>query len=167
MATALAMTFSVGFAAAQDAGGSDRLIGDLRGQLSELEYREATLKIELNQLDYELQPENIQRHFNGAGSTRPEELREFRRRQLQAEKDRTLGQLEQLNSERARLEAAIYQAQTEVYQGGFQGAIAVRPQPGRASPLRMLVRVSVTVVGLVAIGAIVIGITARRRRQSG
>ena len=60
---------------AQDPNAASTL-DDLRGQLSDVDYKEADLKIRLEQLNSDLKPENIERYFNGYGSTRPEELRE-------------------------------------------------------------------------------------------
>src|SRR5262245_54429378 len=60
---------------------------NLRDQLRDVQYKEGEIQHRLNELDYELKPENIERYFAGTGSTRPEELREHRRKQLQLEKD--------------------------------------------------------------------------------
>src|SRR5437773_1424521 len=79
---------------AQESTDANQALENLRAQLSDVEDKAADLKIRLEQLDFDLKPENIERHFNGFGSTRPEELRESRRRQLKTEKDRVLAQLE-------------------------------------------------------------------------
>ena len=101
---------------AQEAGEDGREVEELRAQLNNAKDRVAELKIRLEQLNFDLKPENIERHFNGFGSTRPEELRESRRRQLQTEKNRVVAQLEQLTSSWTRMEAAINDAQASVYQ---------------------------------------------------
>ena len=103
---------------AQEAG-DGRTVEELRAELSTAQDRVADLKIRLEQLNFDLKPENIERHFNGFGSTRPEELRESRRRQLQTEKDRVVAQLEQLASSCTGLEAAINAAQASAYQQGM------------------------------------------------
>ena len=69
-------------ASAQDRNAAETA-ARLRSQLSELQDREAGIKIRLQELDYDLKPENIERHFAGVGSVHPEELRETRRKQLQ------------------------------------------------------------------------------------
>ena len=58
-------------------------------------------------IDYALKPENIERSTAGYGTTRPEELREQRRKQLENEKERVRKQLDQLAASRTRLEQAI------------------------------------------------------------
>jgi hypothetical protein len=73
----------------------------LRAELSQLHDREAEIKIRLAELEIELKPENIERHFAGVGSVHPEELREARRKQLQIEKDRLVGQLSEIDQNQA------------------------------------------------------------------
>ena len=87
---------------------------ELWKQLREVESQQADLQSRLEEIDYALKPENIDRSVAGFGSTRPEEVREQRRRQLQGEKLRTQKQLEQLTANRTRLETAIAAADTEV-----------------------------------------------------
>ena len=67
-------------------------------------------------LDEALRPENIERSLAGIGSTRPEELRESRRRQLQTQRDGITAQLRTLETSRLRLEAAILDADARAYQ---------------------------------------------------
>ena len=144
--------------------GSD--LDSLRGQLSEVEYKEAELKIRLQQLDYDLKPENIERHFNGYGSTRPEELREARRRQLQIEKDFVLARLQQLASDRARLEAAVTEARAKAYQQSAQGAAVLQPDQ---KPHTKLLTSALTQVGIgvlvVLAGSLVLLVALGRRRH--
>lgn len=87
---------------------------DLWKQLREIEAQQANLQSRLEEIDYALRPENIDRSVAGYGSTRPEEVREQRRKQLEGEKLRTQKQLEQLTANRTRLETAIAAADTEV-----------------------------------------------------
>jgi hypothetical protein len=94
---------------------------NLRGQLRDVQAREAALQSRAQQLDEALKPENIERALAGIGSTRPEELREQRRRQLDNEKAGVLNQLEQLAASRARLESAILTADALAYQQSAQG----------------------------------------------
>jgi hypothetical protein len=93
---------------------------NLRAQLYDVQSNETQLQIRVQQLDVELRPESIERYFAGAGSTRPEELREQRRRQLQNEKESALARLDQLAASRTRLESAIRTADGEAYQQSAQ-----------------------------------------------
>ena len=68
------------------------------------------------QLDEDLKPENIERSLAGVGSTKPEELRELRRRQLTIERDSVRAQLKIVATSRERLEAALRTAETQAYQ---------------------------------------------------
>ena len=88
---------------------------DLRLQLLDLQTQEEGLKARAAQLDEELKPENIERSLAGVGSTRPEELREARRRQLQIERDGVGAQLRTLDAGRQRLEAALRDAEARAY----------------------------------------------------
>src|SRR3954463_15562865 len=101
---------------AQQPNDAAQNLQDLRAQLNDVQNRQAELKIRLEQLNYDLKPENIERFFNGYGSTRPEELREARRKQLQLEKDRVVAQLDQLASSAIQLETAITNEQARAYQ---------------------------------------------------
>jgi len=88
---------------------------NLRAQLSDVQLKQTELQTRLEQLEFDLKPENIEHSLAGIGSTHPEELREQRRRQLDGEKTRVLAQLAELATTRTRLEAAIVQADTESY----------------------------------------------------
>ena len=151
---------------AQDTGDAAQAVQNLRGQLSEVQHKEAELKIWLDQLDIDLKPENIERYFNGVGSTRPEELRQSRRRQLLTEKDRAVTQLEQLASSRVRLEAAITNAQAKAYQQSALGAAVLRIDQNRDFHLLTAARVLVEIAVLfVVIGSLVLRLIIRRRRN--
>jgi hypothetical protein len=89
---------------------------DLRLQLIDVQAQEEGLRTRAAQLDEALKPENIERSLAGVGSTRPEELRETRRRQLQSERDGVAAQLTTLETSRLRLEAAIRDADARAYQ---------------------------------------------------
>ena len=101
---------------AQEASDDGRKVKELRAELNNAQDRVAELKIRLEELNFDLKPENIERHFNGFGSTHPEELREARRRELQTEKNRVVAQVEQLTSITIRMEAAINSVQARAYQ---------------------------------------------------
>ena len=87
---------------------------ELWKQLRDVESQQADLQSRLEEIDYALKPENIDRSVAGYGSTRPEEVREQRRRQLEGDKLRAQKQLEQLTANHTRLETAIAAADTEV-----------------------------------------------------
>src|SRR6266496_6640644 len=89
---------------------------NLRAQLSEVRDKEGKLESRARQLDEDLKPENIERSLAGVGSTRPEELRELRRRQLSIERDSVRAQLKIVATSRERLEVALRTAETQAYQ---------------------------------------------------
>jgi hypothetical protein len=91
-------------------------IEDIQLQVIEVSAKEEMAKLQVQQLDEMLKPENIERSLAGVGSTRPEELREQRKRQLTIEKTGAIAQLEMLTAKRTRLEAALAAAQVEQYQ---------------------------------------------------
>lgn len=88
----------------------------LRAQLVEVQEKEDALTARAEELDEALKPENIERSLAGIGSTRPEELRETRRRKLQSQRDGVTAQLRVLETSRLRLEAAILDADARAYQ---------------------------------------------------
>jgi hypothetical protein len=88
----------------------------LKMQLLELQARESDLRARLQELDESIKPENIERSLAGVGSTRPEELREARRRQLSIQRDGVLAQIQTLETSRMRLETAIANAEVLAYQ---------------------------------------------------
>ena len=87
----------------------------LKLQLLDVQAHEADLRARLQELDESIKPENIERSLAGVGSTRPEELREQRRRQLSIQRDGVLAQLQTLETSRTRLETAIANAETRAY----------------------------------------------------
>lgn len=101
--------------AQQGMSAADR-VNQLKSQLLELQGKEEELKARAAQLEEALKPENIERSLAGVGSTRPEELRETRRRQLTIERDGVLAQLKILETSRNRLEAALKEAEGRAYQ---------------------------------------------------
>lgn len=87
---------------------------NLRAQLRDVQMKEADLQARADQLDWDSKPENIERTLYNTGSTRPEEAREARRRQLENEKTRIRSQLDLMTQSRTRLESAIATADTEI-----------------------------------------------------
>jgi len=86
----------------------------LRAQLLDTESKLADLQSRLEQIDYDLKPENIDRSIAGYGSLHPEEAREARRRQFENEKTRVQAQIKILETSRTRLETSIQTADAEV-----------------------------------------------------
>src|SRR5215510_9708452 len=150
---------------AQDPNAIQQL-DNLRQQLGEINDREAANKMRLDELEYDLKPENIERYFNGYGSTRPEELRENRRKQLQTEKDRLLSQQTELATRRSSLESAINIAQVQAYQQGAPGSLALQPRGNWFTNLFTLTRVLLTaLVLMLVLGTLAVRIYIRRRRN--
>ena len=92
---------------------SEQRAESLRAQLRDVQAKEGELQAHALDLDYALKPENIERATSGYGTTHPEEAREQRRKQLEAEKASTQTQLEQLAASRTRLEQAVATADAE------------------------------------------------------
>jgi hypothetical protein len=86
----------------------------LRAQLIDVESKTADLHSRLDQVEYSLKPENIERVTQGGGTVHPEEARDSRRRQLENERARLLAQIRLLETSKARLEPAIATADSEV-----------------------------------------------------
>ena len=117
----LFLTFISTPAYAQDPTSAAESAEKLKLQLIEVQAQEDSLRARAEQLDEALKPENIERSLAGIGSTRPEELREARRRQLQKERDGISAQLQTLETSRVRLEAAIRDAETRAYHDSAGG----------------------------------------------
>ncbi len=87
---------------------------NLRKQLADVIEREAAINSKLEQLDYQTRPENIQSETAVIGSLRPEDVRESRRKMLESEKTRIREQLTLLQTNRAKLETAVANADSLV-----------------------------------------------------
>src|SRR5215471_2197158 len=116
--------------AAQDATRSDDT-ARLRQQLIECENKETQLRLRLEELDEALKPENIEFALAGVGSTRPEELREHRRKILTIERNGIETQLKLIEESRTRTEAAIAAAESSAYLKYLQ------PSPTPPTPMAM------------------------------
>lgn len=110
----LLVVFTFGYA--QDSGSAAESVEKLKAQLLDMQAKENDLRTRLQELDESLKPENIERSLAGVGSTRPEELREQRRRQLTIQRDGVLAQLQTVETGRARLETALANAEALAYQ---------------------------------------------------
>ena len=86
----------------------------LRSQLIDIQSKISDFEAKLEQIDYALLPENIERATNGYGTTRPEQAREARRKQLETERTRTQAQLKLAETSKVRLEVAVANADAEV-----------------------------------------------------
>lgn len=82
-------------------------IENLRTQITEIETKKAGLQDRIRQLDEAMLPENLERTTVAAGSTRPEELRENRRLQLETERKGVQSQIDLLEQSRLRIEMSI------------------------------------------------------------
>ena len=147
---------------AQDSPSAAEAAQQLRNQLSQLNDREAEIKIRLEELDVELKPENIERYFAGYGSLHPEELREARRKKLQIEKDRLVAQLNEIAQGRQQLEAAIIAADTKAYQASALGSCSLK-----RGTLGQIFNATTLQLAAITFALLVIGIllVARRKRQ--
>jgi hypothetical protein len=105
-----------GYAQEQPAATAAESLEKLRAQLLDVQAKEQELRDRAQQLEESLKPENIEHSLAGVGSTRPEELREFRRRQLTKERDGVLAQLKLVETSRQRLETAVSNAEALAYQ---------------------------------------------------
>ena len=94
---------------------AQEIAANLRVQLSEVQVGMAEMQARDEQLEEDLKPENIERSLAGIGSTRPELLRERRRRQLEIARIRVRAQLDELDRSRTRLETAIAEADAAAY----------------------------------------------------
>lgn len=86
----------------------------LRKQVFEMIDKENALKTRLEQLEYDIRPEVIERTLQIAGSLRPEEVRENRRKSLASEKANLESLLSQVQTTRASLEISLQKAEQMV-----------------------------------------------------
>ena len=86
----------------------------LRSQLMDIQTKIADFEARIELIEYSLKPENIERATQGYGTTRPEDAREMRKRQLESEKMRVTAQLKLAETSKNRLEVAVSNADAEV-----------------------------------------------------
>ena len=86
----------------------------LRSQLMDVQSKIADFEAKLEQIEFALKPENLESAAAGYGSTRPEAIRDMRKKQLEGEKSRVTAQLKLAETSRARLETASANADAEV-----------------------------------------------------
>jgi hypothetical protein len=114
--------------AAQQRPGREVTASTLKQELFDLEAKETRLRMRLEELDEQLKPESIERELAGIGSVHPEKLREHRSKLLTIERNGLRRQLELLEEDRARIEAAIADAGS---------AASLEYAPPSPSPLRV------------------------------
>lgn len=86
----------------------------LRKQLFEIIEKESTVKSRLDQLQFDSRSENIERVASLAGSLRPEEIRDQRKKSLDAERKNLEGLLTQIQNNRAVLQLSVDKADSLV-----------------------------------------------------
>ncbi|HWT00711.1 MAG TPA: hypothetical protein VN256_10730 [Pyrinomonadaceae bacterium] len=135
---------------AQSPARAEQTVESLRAQLGDVQAKEEQLQARMRQLDENLRPENIERYFALNGSTRPEELREQRRRQLERQKAGVQTQLDQLAASRTRLETSIATAEAAAYResanppadaSNFRPSVSAAASRPAAKPARKNTRV--------------------------
>src|ERR1043166_641261 len=86
----------------------------LRAELRDVQDKKANLEAHVEQVENDLKPENIERAVAGYGTTRPEELRAQRQKQLENDRTRTRQQIDQLAASESRIQQAIATSDVEV-----------------------------------------------------
>jgi chromosome segregation ATPase len=86
----------------------------LRTQLRDIQEKEGTLQGRMEETEFNLRPDSIERAVSTYGSTRPEEARESRRRALENEKARLRSQIDLFATSRQQLESSIVKADLDV-----------------------------------------------------
>ena len=137
---------SFAFVHAQQPTSAADTVDRIKLELLDLQAKEEELKLRIAELEEALRPENIERSLAGVGSTRPEELREARRRQLTIQRDGLLAQLNLLQTNRTRLESALAEAEGRAYQ-----------ESARRAPTQALVAQSPASTRWLLMGAIGLG----------
>lgn len=125
-------------------------VQELKLQLIDLDAKEEVAKLQAQQLEESLKPENIAHALAGIGSTRPEELREQRRRQLLIEKKAVDAQLEQLSLKRSQLQTALATAEVQAYQQSASGV------PPTANQLRIGSLTPTVLIALMLLAAVIV-----------
>jgi chromosome segregation ATPase len=86
----------------------------MRDRLFGMIEKENKIKAQLDQIEYDIRPENIERLLQLGGSMKPEEVRENRRKSLAAEKTNLQSLLTQIQATRANLETNLQKAEQMV-----------------------------------------------------
>ena len=161
----LVPVLTVGVAGQSTSGAAGESAEQLRVQLLEAQAKENDLQARAQQLDEALKPENIERSLAGVGSTRPEELRELRRRQLTIEREGVRSQLKLVGTSRERLESAIRTVEAKAYQETADGTTTPVSQLFAAQNLgssRWVVGIFSALVAILGIVFVIIMFTRSR-----
>jgi hypothetical protein len=137
---------------------AEQSVVELRAQLLEVQAKEADLQARERELNEALKPENIERSLAGVGSTRPEELREQRRRELTIQRNGVLAQLKLVTTSRERLESVIRTSEALAYQQSAQDATLLgQALQGKFVSLRWIIGIAsvVAILGIVVVVAVV------------
>ena len=86
----------------------------LRKQLFDMVEKESALKSKLDQIENDIRPEVIERQVSFAGTLRPEELRDNKRKSLEIERKNIQNILTQLQTTRANIETSVQRADAMV-----------------------------------------------------
>lgn len=86
----------------------------LRKQLFEMMEKENSIRARLDEIEYDLRPEVIDRQLATVGSLRPEELRAQRRRSLELERQNLNNILAEVTKAKASLEASLSRSESLV-----------------------------------------------------
>jgi hypothetical protein len=89
---------------------SEQRAETLRKQLWDMIERESNIKTKLNMLDLDIRPEMIERQTSMSGSLRPEELRNMRKKSLEAEKVNLESLLLEVQKTKTSLEQSVLKA---------------------------------------------------------
>jgi hypothetical protein len=132
----------------------------LRLQLIDIQAKESELLARARKLEEDVKPENIERSLAGIGSTKPEELREFRRRQISIELESVRNKLKILATSRERLESSLRTAEAEAYQQSAEGltvpvAQALKAKPAAGQRWFVMAGASIGILAVVFVIAIV------------
>jgi len=138
LALFLLLVFSTAAYAQESQESAAESVDKLKMQLLEVQGQEEGLRARLQDLNEALKPENIERSLAGIGSTRPEELRESRRRQLTSERDGVQAQLNTLETGKQRLETSLRNAEVLAYQQSARPTQMLSASSQRSYQLLML-----------------------------
>lgn len=95
-------------------GRAEQRSSQLRAEQRDVQAKIGELEVRLEDVEFALKPENVERATAVYGTTRPEEIRAQRKKQLETERERVQRQLEQLRSSDAHLTEAIATSDAEV-----------------------------------------------------
>ena len=95
-------------------GRAEQRSSQLRTEQRTVQQKIGELEVRLEDVEFALKPENVERATSVYGTTRPEEIRAQRKKQLETERERVQKQLEQLRASDAHLTQAIATSDAEV-----------------------------------------------------